>query len=147
MRLLGEREAATDAVQEAWLAIVRSLPKLDDPARFAPWAYRILRNKCADRLRVITRSRRRENPLDDAASTPDDEQADALEAAHQRADAVDELRAAIRRLPGEQRALLSLFYFEGLSVGQIAEALAIPPGTVKSRLFHLRARLRATMED
>ena len=55
------------------------------------------------------------------------------------------MRVAIRDLPVEQRTLLSLFYFENLTVSEVAEAMGIPPGTVKSRLFHLRARLRTMM--
>ena len=48
MRLTREHEAAMDVVQDAWVAIVRGIRRLDDPACFAPWVYRIVTNKCAD---------------------------------------------------------------------------------------------------
>jgi len=147
LRLLGEREAAADAVQESWLAIVNGLQGLDDPARFAPWAYRIVRNKCADRLRRVTRARARQTDLADDLPGDGEASAEARAEADDRAAAVGRLRAAIRSLPGEPRTLLSLFYFEDMSVAAIAEALALPPGTVKSRLFHLRARLRQLLEE
>jgi RNA polymerase sigma-70 factor (ECF subfamily) len=61
--------------------------------------------------------------------------------------AIAAMRAAIRELPAEHRTLLTLFYFEDFAVAEIAEAMGIPPGTVKSRLFHLRARLRTMMDS
>ena len=50
---------------------------------------------------------------------------------------------ALRQLPGEQRAALALFYIEGLKVDEIATALHIPTGTVKTKLFHARNKLKA----
>jgi len=146
-RLLGDRDAAAEAAQEAWLAIVRGIHRLDDPARFAPWAYRIVRHKCTDRLRRVTRSRARETELDADASEDHGQSAEVRVQERDRAAAVAHLRGAIRELPAEHRTLLSLFYFQNLSVAEIAEAMGIPPGTVKSRLFHLRARLRTMMEE
>ncbi|NKB88310.1 MAG: sigma-70 family RNA polymerase sigma factor [Acidobacteria bacterium] len=107
----------------------------------------MVRNKCADRIRRAQRDRRRDVPFDGALtetateSGPDD--ADSGD----RASLVAQLRKAVRALPPEQRTLLTLFYFDGLGVTAIAEAMDIPAGTVKSRLFHLRARLRKTMEE
>jgi RNA polymerase sigma-70 factor (ECF subfamily) len=57
-----------------------------------------------------------------------------------------DLRRALATLPPEQRAGLALFYIDGLSVAEIAEALGIPVGTVKSRLFHARRALRHQLE-
>jgi len=146
-RLLGDRDAASEAVQEAWLAIVRGIHRLDDPARFAPWAYRIVRYKCTDRLRRVTRSRARETELDSAASEDDGGSAEVHVQDRDRAAAIAAMRATIRELPTEHRTLLTLFYFEDFAVAEIAEAMGIPPGTVKSRLFHLRARLRTMMDQ
>lgn len=57
-----------------------------------------------------------------------------------------ELRRAMAALPPEQRAAIALFYVEGFSVGEIAEAVRIPEGTVKTRLFHARRALRRQLE-
>lgn len=146
-RLLGDRDAASEVVQEAWVAIVRGIRRLDDPARFAPWAYRIVRHKCTDRLRRVTRSRARETQLDVEVSEDGGESAEIHVRDRDRAAAIAAMRAAIRELPTEHRTLLSLFYFEDFSVAEIAEAMGIPQGTVKSRLFHLRARLRTMMDS
>ena len=57
-----------------------------------------------------------------------------------------DLRSEIDALPVGQRAALALFYLDGLSVAEVATALAIPPGTVKTRLMTARNRLRALLE-
>lgn len=149
-RRLGHAEGAAEAAQEAWLAIVRGLSSLDDPARFPPWAYRIVDRKAVDWLR----RRRRQRAMDDRIGRDPglrplsiDPGPDGLPGEPEGLDPVDRLRLALRQLPGEQRALLSLYYAEGRSVRQIAEAIGIPEGTVKSRLFHARQHLKSRLED
>ena len=140
-RLTGEREVARDVVQDAWVAIVRGLRRLDDPATFSTWAYRIVRNRCADWTRRRVVRRRADRDMREAASPAGD--------SNERGDAADDvalLRGAMAELPDEQRAILSLHYLDGMSVSQIAAVLSVPPGTVKSRLFHARNRLKQVLE-
>ena len=59
---------------------------------------------------------------------------------------VDALRKAIRTLPPEQQAAITLFYLEEMSVAEVAVALDVPAGTVKTRLMHARRKLRAVLE-
>ncbi len=141
-RLTGEREAARDIVQEAWLAIVRGLSRLDDPARFRSWAYRIVRNKCADwtRRRVVRRAAAKD--LQEAAATVGDRVSTGSDATCD----VARLREALSELPPDQRAILSLHYLDGMPVAEIARVLDVPKGTVKSRLYHARNRLKQTLE-
>jgi len=146
-RCTGDTDAARDAVQDAWLAIVGGLPRLNDPARFAPWAYRILTNKCRDWARRRTRDRDR--GLIGAAGSGS---ADAFPAPEPPAGpdadgAVTRLRRAMRRLSPDHRAVLDLHYLDGLGVAAIADALGVPAGTVKSRLHHAREKLRAIIES
>ncbi|MCP3960875.1 MAG: RNA polymerase sigma factor [bacterium] len=136
-RLTGERDAAAEIAQDAWLAIVRGLGRLNDPAVFRGWAYRIVANKSRDwirrrqaRRRLTDRVEREPRPA--AADDTDDREA-----------AIRRLRAALETLPDDRRALLSMHYLEGMGVREIALALSIPPGTVKSRLFHARRQLKA----
>ncbi len=141
-RLTGERETAQDIVQDVWLAIVRGLTRLDDPARFRSWAYRIVSNKCADwtRRRMVQRSVA-EDLRDGAATTsggPSNETDSESEVAR--------MRGALTKLPHEQRAILSLHYLDGMSVKEIGRALNVPAGTVKSRLYHARNRLKQVLE-
>jgi RNA polymerase sigma-70 factor (ECF subfamily) len=58
----------------------------------------------------------------------------------------DRLRAAIRALPEGQRAAIALFHLEDMSVAEVAVALDVPAGTVKTRLMHARQKLRAAIE-
>ncbi|MCB2156371.1 RNA polymerase sigma factor [bacterium] len=135
--LKGEQDAAQDAVQEAWVAAVRGLRRLDDPARFPSWIFRIVSNKCADEIRRRQRNRRAQERLE--------EEGPAVEKAPEPFDAPDEdalLAEGLAALPAERRAILRLHYVDGLSMAQIGEVLGIPAGTVKSRLFHAREELR-----
>ena len=140
-RLTGSPDAAREAVQDAGLGIIRGLRRLDDPARFRPWAYRIVTHKSADWIRRARR-RRRIARLDDVAppAQPTDRDAD------RRADAGN-VRNALAGLSDAQRIALTLHYLDGLSVAEIAEVLDIPVGTVKSRLYHGRAELRRRLKD
>jgi RNA polymerase sigma-70 factor, ECF subfamily len=139
MRLTREHETAIDVVQDAWVAIVRGIRRLDDPARFAPWVYRIVTNKCADWIRRRQRQRASLVPL---AVEPAAKEASAEDAQNE----VAAIREAIGQLPREQQAILSLFYVEELSIRNIAEALCLPAGTVKSRLHYARSNLKDVME-
>ncbi len=137
--LMSSRGAAPDVVQESLLAIARGIRGLDDPARFGAWAQRIVSNKCADWVR---RERRERATLDRGPVEALGQNTDRI-AGH---DGVQSVRAALRMLPPERRALLALRYADGLTDGAISEALGIPKGTVKSRLHAAREELRRTLE-
>jgi len=140
-RLLGHEDAAWDACQDAWIGIVRGLRKLDDPGVFAAWAYRIVTNKCKDRLSRDARARWLSNEL---AATADARRGD-RDAARDTADRLD-VADAVGLLPGPMQAVLTLRYFEGFSLGEIAEILGVPEGTIKSRLSRARAELKQILE-
>jgi RNA polymerase sigma factor (sigma-70 family) len=129
-RLLGSADRAADAVQDAWISIVRGLWQLKEPERFPAWSYAIVTRRCQDLMRRVSR----ENvvPLPDDI---EDEKPSDVECA-------GDLRAGLNSLPREQQAAVSLFYKDGFGVTEIAQALGVPAGTVKSRLFHARRTLR-----
>ena len=137
-RLLRNRESAKDAVQESWAEMLRGLSRLRDEEAFAAWAYRIVSRRCARHIARMKDDRRLAEemaaaPADDGiaqAATPD----------------VDALRRAIRALPPEQQAAIALFYLEEMSVAEVAVALDVPAGTVKTRLMHARRKLRGAWE-
>lgn len=131
----GTTETARDVVQETWVGAMRGLRSLRDPAQFPAWIYGIATRKCADAIRASTR--RQGLAIRAAASTATAEPRPVT--AEDRFD----LATAIRGLPPEQRAVLHLFYGEELSVDEIASALAIPAGTVKSRLHYAREALKS----
>lgn len=139
--LLGRarRDRAEDVCQETWLAIARGIEALTEPGRFRAWAYSIVTRRVADLQRSLGRAERVQGELEqetvNRSATSDDQD-----------QAKESLRLALETLSSEDRALLRLFYLEELSVAETAEALHIPMGTVKSRLFHARQRLRRAIE-
>jgi len=137
-RVTGSETAAWDIVQEAWLAIVRGLSKLKDSGVFPGWAFKITHNKCTDWIRRQQRQSRLNGQLIEDVENRQSNKNDSEE--------TESLRAAIAKLSHERRALLNLRYHENFNLGQIAEILSIPEGTVKSRLHRTVNELRQSME-
>jgi RNA polymerase sigma-70 factor (ECF subfamily) len=131
-RLTSDINAAWDITQQCWLEIIKGLKKLNDPACFKAWAYRIATNKSIDWLK--DRSKDQHINLDsvevDCCQKKDDLR-------------VQEL---IQKLKDDSMAILSLYYFEQLSISEISIVLNIPQGTVKSRLFKARGELKQLWE-
>ncbi len=140
-RLLADDESAKDAVQEAWTEIAWGLGRLNDPRAFAAWAYRIVSRRCAKLIGSAQRQRQRQ--LEGAIMAEPIMRTDELDGAMD----IDKLRAAIRILPAGHRAAIALFYLEDMSITEVAVALDIPVGTVKSRLLHARQKLRTVLEE
>lgn len=130
-------DAARDVVQESWIGVMRGLRSLRDPARFKAWALRLVANKARDWVR-------REQIRRKAADRADPPGGGGEGAPPE---AVRQVRAALAELAPDYRLVVTWFYLEGMSVGEIAEALAVPPGTVKSRLFYARNALRDRLEE
>lgn len=135
-----------DVVQDVWLAVIRGLPRLQDPAQFGPWAGRIARNKGVDWLRRRRLERRTSSELELFADrllaragvgiAPDTSPLERIME-------LEGLRKRFDSLPRGHRAALEMHYLGDLSLAEIAEALELPLGTVKSRLFNARRKLRA----
>jgi RNA polymerase sigma-70 factor (ECF subfamily) len=142
MRLTGTADAAADVVQTAWIAIIRGLGGLNDPACFRRWAYRIVGFKAADWIRARQRDRAHAGLL---ASEPNDlEVSDGQPQTAQ--DDIAMLRAAMQKLSPQQRTIVSMFYHEEMPLAEIAQALELPLGTVKSRLHYARLALKQILE-
>ncbi len=141
-RLTGHPERAADAVQDGWIEICRGLHGLDDVAAFPAWALRIVTRRCQRLFASLDREREAITAWTDAA---DDAVGDDGVFAEIASD-VARVRAAMACLPPAQRAALALHYLEGLGVAEIAIALDVPPGTVKTRLMHARNKVRAFLE-
>lgn len=140
-RVLGDAERARDMVQEAWVEILRGIARLDDVAAFPAWAYRIVTRRCQRQFHRSGREpmQSEETGEEVANETPEHHSAEF-------AFDLSRVMEAITTLPAPQRAALALFYTEDLSVSEIAIALDVPPGTVKTRLMHARRKVRALLE-
>jgi RNA polymerase sigma-70 factor (ECF subfamily) len=140
-RLCGHPEQARDLVQEAWIEILRGLRRLDDVAAFPAWALRIVTRRCQRAFRRAGR----EFHAAEVSDLPDEIAAPEHESGEFAVD-LGKVLALMQSLPAGQRAALALFHLDHLSVAEIAIALDVPPGTVKTRLMHARLKLRAHLE-
>ncbi|OGO56445.1 MAG: hypothetical protein A2V85_03570 [Chloroflexi bacterium RBG_16_72_14] len=142
LAITGNETDAADTTQEAFLHAWRHVRELRDPDRFDAWLGRIVVNQA----RMVLRSRRRRLVREIAVS---DVAADAGRPPVP-AVATDDalaLRAALARLPADQRAILGLRHLEGRGIAEIAAILAVPEGTAKSRLFAARRALEAELAE
>ncbi len=139
-RLTGDESDSWDVTQEAWIGISRGIGRLADAAAFPAWAYRIVSNKCRDSVR---RKRRRREATATYAEWMQREGQETAMVPEQ----CNSLQEALEQLPGPDRALLSLRYEEQFNTAEIARILDVPEGTVKSRLFYARQRLRRYLEE
>ena len=135
--LLGSSDETEDAVQEAILRAWRSWPSLRDEDRFAAWFEQIVANVCRDRSQ--RRSRLRALPLDDEMSVF---ARDPFRTALDR----DEVGRALQTLPAEQQVVIVLRFWRDLPLEEIANRLALPLGTVKSRLHYGLRAMRGVIE-
>ncbi len=138
-RLLGDRDPARDVVQDAWVEIMRGLPGLREPRAFASWATRIVTRRVARHIRGCVSDRATVAKL---ALEGEIVQAEAGPAASD----ARAVREAIEGLPPDQAATIALFYLEDMSVAEVAIALDIPRGTVKTRLMHARDKLKSALK-
>jgi RNA polymerase sigma-70 factor (ECF subfamily) len=135
--ILRTTDGAEDAVQEALVHAWQQLPRLREPERFDAWMYRLLVNACADQGR---RRRRWSNEVRPVGAEP--RTADGTAAIADR----DQLERGFRRLSPDQRAVVVLHYYSGLSIAEVALTLDIPRETAKSRLRYATEALRAALE-
>ena len=131
-RVLGNRDDALDASQEALIAIARSIHRFDGRSAFTTWLYRVTTNAALDELR-----RRGRRPVPAESLTEPETTSAGPEAAGARID----IDAALARIPEEFRVAVVLRDLGDLDYAQIAEILSVPPGTVRSRIARGRAAL------
>lgn len=140
-KILGDPGLSEHATQQTFLQAWRAAERIDASRELGPWLATIARRVAIDMYRC--ESRRGADPLESVADshpalvqTPvdPDELSDLWE-----------VRRAVSELSGEEREIVRLQYFEGLTHAQIAERLAIPVGTVKSRSFRVQRRLAAEL--
>ena len=130
--VLGHRQDAEDALQEAFLSAYGALGGFDEKRRFYPWFYTILRNCC---WKLAARRGKHEASALEAvgilASTGSGTVEDRMA-----------LEQGLRELSPESREILTLRHLDGLSYEELAARLGFPVGTVMSRLFYARKELR-----
>jgi RNA polymerase sigma factor (sigma-70 family) len=130
-----------DLVQEVFLRAWKGLPKFRQSSQFSTWLYRITWNVAADRRQTLAQDRSRLQTIAQSISSQHDDP-DMMQLHYQ-----DLVRKGLSSLSEDHRSVLVLHDLEELPQKQVAEILAIPVGTVKSRLFHARSGMRKFLEQ
>ena len=134
-------DSAEDVTQEAFLAAWRALPEFRGDCRFSTWLYRLVSNAAIDCLR-------REKKHRDTGDVDDLELPDggpSLQEQAELSDTRDAVRRALDRLSPEHRQVLLLRFMQELDYGEIARALNVSEGTVKSRINRAKSKLREVL--
>ena len=144
--LAGDREAAEDAVDEAFIDIWRKAQNWSATGSAEGWIRQIVRNKSIDWLRKQKGEVSASHEIDDALAQLSDVGPSQVEQLEHQSEAAG-LRLALAKLSIEHREALWLCYFEEKPLSEIATICQCPENTVKTRLFHARKRLKAQIEQ
>ncbi len=139
LRVLGDRDDAADAAQDALLMVVRKLEQFRGDAAFTTWLHRVTMNVCYDHLRKARRQPVLHRVVDEdrpeaEAGPPIPDHADAVAGEH-------DVAAALAQVPEDFRIAVILADVNDLAYDEIAKVLDVPVGTVKSRVFRGRLAL------
>jgi len=137
LRFFGDPQAAEDATQEVFIKVFRTLGSFDGRARLSTWLYRVTRNVCLD---LVRSGKRTPSPVDPVSLEP-------LSTVDFADDVVfgQALEQAVATLAPEDRDAFNAITLFGLSYLEAADALGVPAGTVKSRVFRARRALASLL--
>lgn len=143
--LVGNKDDAYDISQEAFLRVYRSAKTYDENQPFLPWFYTIIANLCRTWLQKRAKRESRMVAVDEAPYLLVDDtnpERDLI-----RKETIARLREALLELPFDDREIITLQHFRGMSYEEIASLLNIPRGTVMSRLYYARRKLATLMRQ
>lgn len=136
-KLCADSQLASDVVQDAWLKSMKNLLRLNDPRAFKSWVYRAVRWTALDQLR---QQKTRGNIQQAIAQDVQTEESPEPE---QKRWSLNEMMAA---LPENEKQAVYLFYHEDMRLSEIAIVQDVPLGTVKTRLFRAKAKIKTLLE-
>ncbi len=140
--IVKDSELAKDVAQESWQVIIHNLEHLNNLHSFKSWAFRIVCNKSFDALRIRNHAKFDISMLQLSVSiTMEDSSSDNYE------EKINQILTEIKGLPVPQQLVVRLFYLEEQSIYEISQLLNISTGTVKSRLFHAREKLKKSINN
>ncbi len=150
LRMCGDRDEAFDLSQDTFVKAWHAISMFHGESKLQTWLMRIASNTCIDHLRkkkrrntiTMTELDREDEPLERQIA---DYEADPARLAEKAQDHVS-VRAAMDRLPDQDRLILSMRAIEDMSYQEISEALNLQPGTVKSRISRAREKIRRSLD-
>lgn len=144
LKLLKNREEAEEVAQDAFIKVFKSLNSFKGDSKFSTWIYRITYNTCLDRIKKNKRYQK-DVPIDEFIFNKLDTIDNALDnmIAEERYTLI---KNCINKLPETDAAILTLFYFEELTLIEIGDIISLEVNTVKVKLFRARKKLAFIME-
>lgn len=139
--IVKDSELAKDVAQESWQIIINKLETLNNPLSFKSWAFRIVCYKSFDVLRE------RRNILKQNELIRSNTKEATVDSGSEQEKKIKLLLTEIEGLPTPQQMVIRLFYLEEQSIKEISKLLGISVGTVKSRLFHAREKLKLSIKN
>lgn len=144
-RYFANNDDAAEITQKTFIKAYQKLNTLDDAGKFGSWLYRIANNLCLDELKRV--GRKRSTSLEALKTAPQTETESAADSALLRNEALVLLHKALLQLPNEQRMVVIMKEYEGLTFREIAEILDESENTVKSRLYYGLRALKKTFDS
>ena len=142
-RMVPDRSRTDDLAQDVFLKVYRGLPYFRGDARLSTWIYRIVQNVCVQARTAASSRGVAGSPTRTAASAVEPAAADT---AFADLETRDRLEKAIQQLPDNYRLLIAAHYLQGVQYEDLAAALNIPLGTVKTHLHRAKRRLREILD-
>jgi RNA polymerase sigma-70 factor (ECF subfamily) len=148
--VIQDKGLAEDVVQNAFLRIYDRIKQFDKNRAFSPWFFRIVMNDAVKAVRRNGREISWERQFEDGKFSLDELVAEDILGPSEeieRAELRKVVAEALEKLPPEQRAVVVMYYFLGMSEAEVVEEMAVPTGTVKWRLYAARRRLRKILAN
>jgi RNA polymerase sigma-70 factor (ECF subfamily) len=143
-RYFASNDDAAEITQKTFIKAYQKMNTLEDAQKFGSWLYRIANNLCLDELKRV--GRKRSTSLEALKSAPQTETESPADARLIRNEAMVLLHKALLQLPGEQRMVVIMKEYEGLTFREIAEILNESENTIKSRLYYGLRALKKTFD-
>lgn len=145
IRMMKNREEAEEVAQDAFIKTYKSLDKFKGESKFSTWIYRVAYNTCLDRLK---KNKRTQNTVTIDEYTEHqvktiDNALDKIEASEKK----EAIQQCIELLPSDDSFLLTLYYFEELSLEEIGKIVGLKPNNVKVKLFRSRKKLATILKE
>lgn len=145
LRMLKHREEAEEVAQDAFIKVYKSLHKFKGDSKFSTWIYKVTYNTCLDRIKK-NKKHLNDVAIDEYTEHKLETVDNALEGMI-KAEKSALIKECINKLPSESAYLLTMYYFEELSLEEISDVVGITANTIKVKLFRARKKLTIILEE
>ena len=145
IRMMKHREEAEEVAQDTFIKVFNSLSRFKGDSKFSTWIYRVAYNACLDRLK---KNKRQQGTV--AIDEYTEHQVKTIDNALDKIEAKERqlaIQNCMEMLPSEDSFLLTLFYFEELSLDEISKVVGLKPNNVKVKLFRSRKKLATILKE